>query len=158
MRAEMLELAIGGQPEFSVCRFEIERGGVNYTVDTLGHFHKEHATAELYFLMGTDALRDLPNWKDPVTICDLAVPVVVDRAGAETTARASDSLDLKGLAGLVSQERMDVIRAHHVIMPRIDISGTELRSRVAAGKSIRYRTPRAVEKYIGTHRLYRAGG
>ncbi len=150
-RAEMLELAVGGQPAFSVCRYEIQRGGVSYTIDTLGHFHREHAAAELYFLMGADSLRDLPTWKDPVEICQLATPVVVDRGGA-------DALDLGRLEGLLPKERSEAIRAHRVVMPRIDISGSDLRSRVAAAKSIRYQTPRAVEKYIETHGLYRTAG
>lgn len=155
-RAEMIELAIGGQPAFSVCRYEIERGGVSYTVETLGHFRREHAAAELFFLMGADSLRDLPNWKNPVEICRLATPVVVDRTVAGATDSPSDTLDLSGLESLLSKERLEAIRAHRVLMPRIDISGTDLRRRVADGKSIRYRTPRAVEKYIETHGLYRS--
>ena len=155
-RAEMLELAIGGQPEFSVCRFEIERGGVSYSVDTLAHFRREHAAAELFFLMGADSLRDLPNWKEPQRICQLATPAVVDRSGTDGAAASAGTLDLGGLANLLPRDRLDAIAAHRVVMPRIDISGSELRDRVAAGKSIRYRTPRAVEKYIETHRLYRS--
>ena len=62
-RLEMLELAVAGNPGFSVSRFETERGGVNYTVDTLTHFHSEDPDAELFFLLGADMLHDLPHWR-----------------------------------------------------------------------------------------------
>ena len=52
----MLELAIAGNPAFSVCRYEADRGGVHYTADTLEHFHEEEPGRELFFLMGADML------------------------------------------------------------------------------------------------------
>lgn len=152
-RIEMLELATSGQQTFSVCRHEIERGGVSYTVDTLAQLKAEDPRRELFFLMGADSLRDLSGWKDPQRICQLAIPVVVRRASLGVHDR-SESLDWHGLQELVAAERMQTIREHQVQMPRVDLSSSEMRRRVAAGQSIRYRTPRAVEKYIETHRLY----
>ncbi len=55
----------------------------------------------------------------------------------------------------MSADRLAFARQHRVEMPVIDLSGSDIRQRVAAGQSIRYRTPRAVEKYIETHGLYR---
>jgi len=153
-RVEMLELAIGGNEPFRVCPYEIERGGVNYTVDTLAHLHSEDPERELFFLMGADSLRDLPSWKEPVRLCQLATPVVVRRVGSQTS--ADSDLDLSALAALLPNDRLEAIRAHQVNMPRIDLSSSEIRQRVAAGRSIRYRTPRAVEKYIEAHRLFGA--
>lgn len=147
-RAEMLELAIGGHEAFSLCRYEIDRGGVNYTVDTLAHVAAEDPDRELFFLMGGDSLADLPNWKDPARLCELALPVVVRRAGGK-------EVDYGPLAALVRPERMALIRKLQVDMPLVDLSGRSLRERVARGQSIRYRTPRAVEKYIETAGLYR---
>jgi nicotinate-nucleotide adenylyltransferase len=149
-RVEMLQLAIGGHPAFEVCRYELERGGVSYTVDTLAEIHRSDPSRELFFLMGADSLRDLRGWKDPARLCQLAIPVVVARAGTP-----DEALDLSGLAALVSAERLDAIRAHRVVMPTIDLSASDLRKRVAEGRSIRYLTPRAVEKYIEEHGLYR---
>jgi nicotinate-nucleotide adenylyltransferase len=97
--------------------------------------------------MGADALRDLPSWREPVRICELATPAVVRRGGAPEP-------DFGVLSSVVSQDRLAEIRAAQVQMPSIQLSSTDLRSRAAAGKSLRYRTPRAVEKYIETHRLY----
>jgi len=147
-RVEMLKLAIGGHEPFSVSEIEIERGGVSYMVDTLEAIHQLHQNDELFLLMGGDSLHDLPNWREPGRICKLALPVVVRRPGDE-------KIDFSGLKELVSQARLDEIERNVVEMPLIDLSSRELRRRVAEGRSIRYRTPRAVEKYIETHELYR---
>lgn len=154
-RVEMLELAIAGQAAFQVSKYEIERGGVNYTADTLSHFKSEDPQRELFFLMGADSLKDLPNWRDPARLCQAAIPVVVHRAipGSQTD---GGSLDFGVLSGLIPPETIDVIRQHQVSLPRIDLTSSDLRARVAEGRSIRYRTPRAVESYIESHGLYRS--
>ena len=151
VRIEMLELAIAGNPPLSVCRYETDRGGVNYTVDTLAHFLEEDPGRELFFLLGADMLRDMPRWRRPQRICELALPVAVRRAG-------EPPLDLDVLAGLAPPERIRQMRQFQVEMPEIGLSGTDIRRRVAAGLSIRYRTPRAVEQYVESHGLYRTGG
>lgn len=154
-RIEMLHLAIGGHDAFRVCSYEVERGGVNYTVDTLAHLAAEDPARELFFLMGADSLRDLPGWREPRRICELAMPAVVTRS-LPGVADHDEGLDLATLNGLVSPQRLEAIRRHQVRMPRIDLSSSDIRSRVAAGRSIRYQTPRAVEKYIEAQRLYAA--
>ncbi len=153
-RAEMIELAIAGHPSFEVCRYEIERGGVSFTVDTLRRCRAEHPDAEIFFLMGADSLADLPNWKNPETICQLATPVVVRRATGAGADPSATKLDYSVLGGLATPERLMAIAGWQVEMPRIDLSGSDLRRRVSEGHSIRYRTPRAVEKYIESQGLY----
>jgi len=148
MRIEMLELAIAGHRAFSVCAYETDRGGVNFTCETLAHFREESPEHELFFLLGADMLCDLPTWREPARICQLAMPVVVRRPG-------TGALDFDCLSQMVSVERIEEIRRHQVEMPEIGISSREIRARVAAGDSIRFQTPRAVEKFIETHRLYR---
>lgn len=147
-RLEMLELAVGGHQAFSVSRLEIDRGGLSYTVDTLQQLHDEDPQRELFLLMGADALLDLPTWRQPQRICRLAWPVVVRRGGFPEP-------DYSPLAALVEPVRLAEIQALQVEFPRIDLSSREIRRRVAAGRSIRYQTPRAVERYIETHGLYR---
>jgi nicotinate-nucleotide adenylyltransferase len=147
-RVEMLKLALAGHEAMNVSTIEIERGGVSYTVETLAEIHQQHREAELFFLMGADSLRDLPAWREPGRICELAIPVAVSRPD-------SPPINYDVLRDLVSPERLNFIRRHQVTMPLIDLSSTDLRRRVSEGKSIRFRTPRAVEKYIETHRLYR---
>jgi nicotinate-nucleotide adenylyltransferase len=148
-RLAMLQLAIGGHEAFRICRLEIERGGVNYTVDTLETLAQEHPEHEWFFLMGGDSLADLPQWRNPARICELATPLVAQRPG-------SPPINFGRLQGIVSQARLEQIRQHVVELPQIGISSSSLRRRVAEGRSIRYRTPRAVEKYIETHGLYRS--
>jgi nicotinate-nucleotide adenylyltransferase len=147
-RVEMLDLAIAGHEAFAVCRYEIDRGGVNYTFETLEHLREEVPCRELFFLLGADMLLDLPHWRQPARIIQSALPVVVRRPGA-------GELDFAGLARFATPERIEQIRLHQVEMPEIGISSTEIRRRSAAGLSIRYQTPRAVEKYIETQGLYR---
>jgi nicotinate-nucleotide adenylyltransferase len=147
-RVEMLELAVAGHPAFAVCRYEIDRGGVNYTFETLEHFRAEDPSRELFFLLGADTFADLPNWRQPEKILESALPVVVRRPGA-------GEIDFAVLTPFASAERIGQIRGSQVEMPEIGISGTEIRRRAAVGTSIRYRTPKAVEKYIETKRLYR---
>ncbi|NLF09119.1 MAG: nicotinate-nucleotide adenylyltransferase [Pirellulaceae bacterium] len=146
-RLEMLELATAGHPAFSICRYEIDRGGVNYSVDTLAHFHAEDPNRELFFLMGADMLLDLQHWREAARVCELAIPVAARRAGA-------GPVDFDVLRGIASQERIDLFRSYQVDMPLIDIGSTDLRRRVEQGLSIRYRVPMAVEMYIQTHGLY----
>jgi len=147
-RLEMLQLAVAGHEALQVSPLELDRGGVSYTVDTLQAVHAMQPAAELFLLLGADALHDLPNWRDPARICQLALPVVVRRAGQPPP-------DLSILNGIVDPPRIAAIDQHQVRMPQIELSSSDLRERVRQGQSIRYRTPRAVEKYIQTHGLYR---
>ena len=68
-RAEMLEFAIAGHPQFSVNRMELAREGRSFTVDTLRQLHAEDPSRELFFLIGADSLADLPLWRDPAGNC-----------------------------------------------------------------------------------------
>jgi len=147
-RIEMLDLAIAGHDRFAVDRYELEQGGVSYTVETLRHFRAEDPDGELFLLLGADMLHDLPSWREAAAVCELATPVVVRRPGQPEP-------DFGCLAQIAPPERIEVIRRHQVRMPQIGINSTEIRRRVAAGESIRYQTPRAVERYIETHQLYR---
>jgi nicotinate-nucleotide adenylyltransferase len=147
-RLEMIELALVGHEQIRASSIEIDRGGVSYTVDTLAEIQKVHPQATLFLLMGADSLRDLPTWREPGRICALSFPAVVRRGGMPEP-------DFSVLAPLVSAERLKMIRSAQVQMPLIELSSTDLRERARTGKSLRFRTPRAVEKYIETHGLYR---
>jgi nicotinate-nucleotide adenylyltransferase len=148
LRLEMLQLAIGGTLGFFASTLELDRGGVSYTIDTLVEIQRQHADAQLYLLMGADSLCDLPTWREPGRVCALAIPVVVRRAGSPVP-------DLDVLRPFMTAERLAEANRSQVAMPIIDLSSSELRQRVAEGRSIRFRTPRAVEKFIETQGLYR---
>jgi nicotinate-nucleotide adenylyltransferase len=147
-RLAMVRLAVADNQCFEVSAVEVERSGPSYTVDTLAALRGEWgAAAEVYLLMGEDALEDLPNWRDPLGIVAQAWLAVVPRlAGGELDVQKAEA-SVPGIARkLVTFD-----------MPRIDISATELRRRAAAGESLRYLVPEPVEDYIRRHRLYAPG-
>jgi nicotinate-nucleotide adenylyltransferase len=135
----MLQLAIQDNPSFEVSPIELDHDGPSYTADTLATLEEQHAGAELFFIMGQDALNDLPNWHDPRRIAQLATLVVAGREGDEPPETPSDI----------------GARIQKLTMPTIALSGSDIRERVAAGRSIRYLVPPAVERYIRDKRLYR---
>jgi len=146
-RAEMLALAIAGQPAFQVDDLEKERPGPSYTVDTLEELHQRHPAAELGLVIGSDCLPDLQFWREPARIIKLAGLVIAARPGWSMWTPEQLRLTL----GLSSAE---ILHIQVVAMPLIDISSRDLRGRVAQRRSIRYLVPRAVECYIDTQRLY----
>lgn len=146
-RLAMLELALGGHPQISASDRELQRGGVSYTIDTLEDLQQSRPEAELFFLMGADSLVELPTWRAPERICTLATPVAVRRAGAPEPS-------WEPLRSLLSERRIAELQAFQVEMPLIGLSSTAIRAAIAEGRSVRFQTPRAVEKYIETHRLY----
>ena len=147
-RVEMLALAIAGQPAFLINELEKDRPGPNYTVHTLEEIRRRHPDAELFLPLGSDALVELHTWREPVRILELASLLVTHRPGWEpiSAEQLRASLQLPPEAPV----RLELIEA-----PLIDISSSNLRRRAAAGRSIRYLVPRAVEAYIHDRRLYR---
>ncbi len=144
----MLRLATGGHESFAVKTWELDRGGVSYTVDTLRAVHADEPDNDWFFLMGGDSLADFPTWREPAEICRLASLVVVDRPG-------SPRADLACLTPFVEAASLRDLERLRVDMPQIEISSSDLRQRVSAGRSIRFRTPRAVEAFIQANGLYR---
>ena len=146
-RVRMLELAIEGRPGLEVSPIEIDRAGVSYTVDTLRQLSEQRPDDSLYLILGADALSDLPNWREPDEIRRLARLVVVDRPEARRIEppRAAE-------AGKPSEVLRDVI---HVPTEPLDVSSSEIRSRVARGESIAGLVPPAVAAYMERNQLYR---
>lgn len=137
-RQEMLELAIAGYPAFQISLIEKDRPGPSYTLETLRELKAERPADELFLLLGSDCLPDLPTWHRPEGIAELAQLLVVARTGTDSAAPP----------GYFRWERVEC--------PLLEISSTDLRRRVNQGRTIRYFVPRAVECYIGQHRLYRS--
>lgn len=129
-RIAMLKLATRDEPRFRVSRVELDRPAPSYTVDTL-----EALTGEgrLFLILGADAARDLPRWRQPARIRELATLVVAPRPGLDHGDEAAIVLDT----------------------PLMDISARDLRARAARGRSVRYLVPDAVWRYIEEHQLYR---
>lgn len=137
-RIRMLELAIQGEARFSVDAYEIEKGGISYTVDTVRHFQSSYAASELYWIIGGDQFERLAHWH---RINDLARQVsflVLARPGAELHPPV-----VKGL------------RHTLVPAPLMPESSSEIRARCRMGLSLDGWVPDAVEAFISDRRLYR---
>lgn len=170
-RAAMVDLAIAGNPAFASCRIEMERAGLSYTADTLGQLADEAArqrvARDFFFILSSEALAGLRTWHEPLRLLALCRLAVVPRPGAPLPDRAwlMEHLPLAAprsgaavrtgdAAGSASEALIDRV----VCVPTVPLanSASDVRSRAAAGRSIRYLVPPAVETYIREHRLYRS--
>ena len=150
-RVDMLRLATGGHDAFDVSTIEIDRGGVSYTVDTLAALAAAHPGDVLCLILGPDALAGLPTWREPERIVAAAELVAVERESIDDVAALVAE---PRLAALLGPDHAAAIAAHRVRVPAIGIRSSDLRAAIAAGRSIRYRTPRAVDRFIASHGLY----
>ena len=145
LRLEIVRLAVASNPYFWVSSIEVDRPGLTYTIDTLETLREKWGeTAEVYFILGMDSLKDLHRWKEPARLLELCTPVVFARPDYEDVPlRELD--EIAPGAGKKVQFLTD---------PQIGVSGTEIRRRVPRGISIRYLVPESVERFIQEHRLY----
>jgi nicotinate-nucleotide adenylyltransferase len=146
-RADMVEFAVAGYPEFVVNRSEIKKAGPSYTIETLQTFRQDHPDDELFLLMGSDSLNEFLLWKEPREIATLASLIVVNRGRIAPP-------NLGPLVPHLGADAVDRIRC--ITMPGIDLSASELRDRARNEQSLRYLTPRAVERFIVEHKVYQA--
>jgi len=146
-RHAMCEAAVAGDERFAVSRLELDREGRSYTVDTLRALHDQHPQDDLTFIVGGDMARSLPTWREPEAVLELAALAVAERAGSE---RDEIRGELRALRG-ASAERVRFFE-----MPRIDVSSSLVRERVASGRPIRYLVPDAVADAIAQNGWYRA--
>ncbi|MES2179537.1 MAG: nicotinate-nucleotide adenylyltransferase [Gemmatimonadota bacterium] len=135
-RLAMTERLVQGIPGFRADSTEIDRSGLSYTVDTVASLAAAFPSAELVLLIGADAFALFEQWREPKRIQSLARLAVLSRGGDPVPSRVEDTVQ-------VLQTR------------RVDISSTELRARIADGRTIRGFMPDAVVDYITEHRLYR---
>lgn len=141
-RYAMAVLATVSNPCFECSRIEIDRPGPSYMVDTLTEVHHRWPGAEVYCITGLDTILEIPTWYRPDEVIRLTHFIAAERPGF--------SLDL-GEQDLPSEliERVLPLSTTH-----LDISSTEIRSRVQDGLPIRYLTPDSVVDYVHRHGLY----
>jgi len=140
-RLEMVRRAVEGNEAFMVVTDEVERGGPSYTVDTLRVLQERYPEARFWLIVGADALAELANWREPERLVQLATLAVARRAEVESR--------------IPRAELPSGARAEWIEMPLVDVSATDIRRRVAEGKTIRYLVPRGVEEYVAAQGLYR---
>jgi nicotinate-nucleotide adenylyltransferase len=148
-RAEMLQLAIAGQPDFRVELIEKDRPGPSFTADTLGDLKRVHPENELFLILGADCLPDLPKWHDPTRILELSTLLVASRPGCAVW-KPEQLAEAVGLAVPTG------VRMQQIDNPLVEIASQDLRRKAAEGRSLLFLVPRAVEVYIREKNLYRS--
>jgi nicotinate-nucleotide adenylyltransferase len=144
-RVALVERAIEDNPAFELSRIEVDRPGPSYTVDTLEALARETG-AELTLILSAETFVELPSWHEPWRLFDAASMAVVPR----------DGYPAPGAGWLAGAFPGREARVTYLDGPRLGLSSTGIRARVAAGRSIRYLVPPAVEAYIADHSLYRS--
>ncbi|MBF0484668.1 MAG: nicotinate-nucleotide adenylyltransferase [Candidatus Omnitrophica bacterium] len=134
-RFEMLKIAIGANPKFELCDYEIQKGGKSYSIDTVKFLKSLYpAEVKFYFIIGEDNFPGLAKWKNIGELMTLAEFVVVSRPDAGS---ADNEFKIRFLK-----------------MPGLDVSSTYIRKNIAQRHSIRYLIPAEVLQYIKVHKLY----
>lgn len=146
-RLAMVRAAVADNPRFDVSRLEIDRAGETYTVDTLRALRAHYpSNVSLYFISGADAMFNILQWRDAEEVGRLAKLVAVTRPGY-----VLDDARRKYM-----RTHAGVLHVAQIEVTALAISSTDLREKVAAGKSIRYLVPQVVADYIEHQGLYRA--
>jgi nicotinate-nucleotide adenylyltransferase len=147
-RVEMLRLAIANVDQFKVDEIERDLPAPNYTVTTLKVLAERHPGHEWFFLVGGDALEELPTWHEPEAIAEQATIVAMARPGHPV-------LSIGELRQRLSLSPTDRLNLQVVDVPLIDLSSRDIRRRVGGGHSVRFMLPRSVEDVIAQQCLYR---
>ncbi|AIQ16769.1 nicotinic acid mononucleotide adenylyltransferase [Paenibacillus sp. FSL H7-0357] len=139
-RLAMVQCAVEDNESFRTLDWEVLRGGVSYTLETVRSLQQEYPYHEFYFIIGADMVQYLPKWQ--------GIEELVQRLTFIGVGRPGTPLDLAALPGYIADK---VLLAD---MPLVDISSTMLRARSAEGKSIRYMVPDKVFDYVQRSGLY----
>ncbi len=173
-RAAMVQLAVSDNPHLEYSDFEMNLSGPTYTVDTLAAYKQAHPDHELYLIVGGDSLFSMENWKDPVRLFKLAVIVSSKRQneseGASGSCKPTQMIDLDDNG---TDDRLEAASLHDeflaqveylrtvygadiidIDIPNIDISSSDIISRIRDGRSVKYLLPDSVIEYINRNGLY----
>jgi len=167
-RYQMTKAAIDDNPRFAISDIEVKTSGRSYSADTVRKLKEKHEDYNLYFIMGIDAFADLPEWKEPESLIELANIVVISRPGYSFTELSSlpylkriskkilKELD-KGTRKKFSFRMPAGQRCHLLRVTGLNISASRIRNTLMSGKSSKYLLPDSVKSYIISHNLYRKG-
>lgn len=139
-RVEMVRLAIESNEAFHLCTWEMEHGGVSYTLETVTWLQEEYPEVEWFWIIGGDMVNYLPKWNGINELMERICFIGVQRPGSTWEVEE-----------LPEAWRSRIIPAP---MPQIDISSTDIRTRIEEGLSIRYLVPDAVLQYSQRWGLY----
>jgi len=142
----MTTMATYANPYFFVSSIEIDRPGLSYTIDTICELKEKFGdSAELYFITGADAIQEIPTWDRIEEMLEMCHFIAATRPGC------LPSVDhIKEYFGPLGRRKI-----HRLNTPELEISSTDIRSRIQKGYSIKYIVPESVEHYIYKEGLYR---
>ena len=146
IRACMIELALEGNPYFSLSRVDLYREGPTYTCDTLAQLKRMYPDDQYYFIMGADNLLTMESWKNPGLILQSCTVIAAVRGNGTESRIESAARYLRARYHAC----INILPARY-----IDISSSEIRQRLKEHKSVRYMLPENVLKYIDEKGLYR---
>ena len=148
-RLAMTRLAVQDRSDLEVSAIEIDRPGPTYTIDTLADLREDLGSeVELYLILGMDSVGELRRWRHPERLFDMCTVAAVSRPDSPDVSSAEIERSFTTARG-----RLRTIRG-----PMLDISATDIRLRVAEGRSISDSVPPSVERYIREHKLYLGDG
>ncbi|MGJ8638041.1 MAG: nicotinate (nicotinamide) nucleotide adenylyltransferase [Opitutaceae bacterium] len=136
-RVEMLELALRGESRFKIDTFEVEQGGVSYSIDTVKYFREQYANAELYFMIGADQFEQLDQWYQIEELAQMVTFLVFGRPGSELESISIDAIDYM-----------------EVDAPLMDTSSSEVRSLCQRGQPLGDFVTESVGAFISERELY----
>jgi nicotinate-nucleotide adenylyltransferase len=143
-RLALCRAAVADDEELEVSTLELDRGGASYTADTLRALQGLHEGDDLTFIVGGDMASSLPSWREPEAVLELARVAVAEREEHRRQEIAERVGALRGAAE----------RIVFFTMPRLDISSSDIRARLAEGRPIRWLVPIAVADEIERRGLY----
>ena len=136
-RQAMVKLAIKDNPGFTLSDVELKRKGKSYSIDTVRYFKEKYPESRIFFIIGADILPALHTWKDIDILINECEFVVMTRPEHDTIEKKVRNV------------------GHFLNVRDVEVSSTEIRNLIRAGKSIHYMVPREVEKYIADEKLYK---
>jgi len=146
-RVEMVRLVVARRKAFELSTIEADRAGPSYAVDTMATLRRHLGSgSDLFFLLGSDALKDIAKWREPERLIRLCRLVAFARPGCRMPRSEVLAAAVPGFS-----ERVIFVQ-----VPQVDIKASDIRRRVVEGESIQRLVPRAVERYILEHGLYGA--
>lgn len=149
-RFAMIALAIADNKEFGPSDYELKRRQPSYTLETVRHFQTEFGSETLiYCLVGADTVDELPYWYRITELLDACILCVMFRAGCKPP-------DFAGFTESFGPQRIEKLRRNVIKTPLIDISSTEIRDRLAAGRDVSNMLAPPVADYIRKHGLYQS--
>jgi len=147
-RLKMVRLAVENNPHLEASELELRRPAPSYTIDTIRALQEELGTdAQILFIIGADSVVELPGWHRIGELIHMCTVVPAARPGISLE-------DVPGLAESIGEVEAHALCDRLIRIPLVDVSATEIRERVRAGRSIRYLVPEGVRQHILAQRLY----